>query len=368
MLIPTELPLTVIIKVTDSCNLRCRYCYHSDRGYGNNALSIDKLSSIYDLILKGRQRTKIIWHGGEPLLLGLDFYKEAFDLQKEYECQVSNSIQTNGSLLNQSLIELFRDNDVTIGISYDGPFHSLWRGKTEETLSSIELVKSLNARMGLLTVIPPSSIAHYKEIYDHFKNICGDSYNLKINVMSNSGAAKTNLLFDDDPVYYYNFLSKMFDMWIFDSSAFSISTFIDYVSAIACNKNRICTMSSCLFKFISIDSECNIYPCGKSYPQEYCLGSIYDVDSIDDVFESDRYNRLVLQSISRRNVCMSDCEWYKYCEGGCNNDAIISGDICCNDYFECKLRKMMFKHVQDLLLKGERQKFNKFVKKLLNYE
>lgn len=350
IILPNELPLTAIIKVTNSCNMRCRYCYHYDTGYTTGIITRDTLESIFNIILTNRRKTRIIWHGGEPLLGGLNFFKMVLDLESKYTCEVENSIQSNGTLWDEETINFFNDNHFKIGISFDGPMNDYWRGKTAETFHTINLLLNKRGHFGLISVLPLESLQNPDEIYNYYKQLSKDKITVKFNPMTNSGAAITNCLFSGDVDAYFESYSKLFDYWFFDAdSDFNISTFSDYLESVCLNKNRLCTISSCLFKFISFSPDGSIYPCGKSYPKEYCLGNVEDYLSLDQIFESSQYNKIAQQSIMRRENCKSSCEYYQFCEGGCNNDSILAGGLLKTDYFECILRQKMIGHVKELL-------------------
>jgi uncharacterized protein len=119
---------TVIVKVTSGCNLECSYCYyHPSRG--NKApfvvMSKDLLNHLIEQVLVTIPgNIGFIWHGGEPLLAGRDFFEAILTQQERFRKEdriVTNSIQTNATLLNDEWVDFLYGNDFDIGVSIDGP-------------------------------------------------------------------------------------------------------------------------------------------------------------------------------------------------------------------------------------------------------
>ena len=107
-------PIAVIAIVTNGCNLGCRYCYADladEKGIMNHK-TLENMISKIALYNNNQSHTKFIWHGGEPLLAGLEFYKNALAIQNRFpRSAFKNTIQTNGTLLNQDLLDLFKENN-----------------------------------------------------------------------------------------------------------------------------------------------------------------------------------------------------------------------------------------------------------------
>ena len=116
--------LNLIIKTTRKCNLRCSYC-HDWRSRGR-PMQLGVLANLTAKALQSRdqQVVNFIWHGGEPMLLGMDYFRKALALQKEFiepGQYVINSVQTNGTLLTDDWCDFLARNKFTLGISIDGP-------------------------------------------------------------------------------------------------------------------------------------------------------------------------------------------------------------------------------------------------------
>ena len=111
------------------CNLDCSYCYYLDKAkiYGGREprMSLEMLETFVREYIQANDvpEVQFNWHGGEPLVLGLDFYRKALEFEKKYADgkKIHNTIQTNGVLLNQDWCTFLRDNEFLVGVSIDGP-------------------------------------------------------------------------------------------------------------------------------------------------------------------------------------------------------------------------------------------------------
>ena len=175
--------LNIIIRpLNDLCNLNCIYCDTKER-YSRYAIrrSMIKLGTIKKLISdiknSGLQRVRFTWHGGEPLLLDDSFYQNVFALQKELRIEYTNTLQTNGTLVNEKRLLFFKKNDISIGFSLDGNkyLHNTYRFNNKETfelvLNNIWLAKSLGVRFSIITVVHEKNVKDVDEICDFIINL-----------------------------------------------------------------------------------------------------------------------------------------------------------------------------------------------------
>ena len=131
-------PFTLLIKPTGSdCNIDCKYCFYKNRapeiGQGKQRMNDEVLEKmVADYVQLRFPVSGFAWQGGEPMLMGLDFYKKTVELQKKYGDDgqvVSNSMQTNAILINDEWARFFSKNKFLVGISIDGPkeLHDYYR-------------------------------------------------------------------------------------------------------------------------------------------------------------------------------------------------------------------------------------------------
>ncbi|MEM2173962.1 MAG: radical SAM protein, partial [Candidatus Pacearchaeota archaeon] len=174
--------IVVIVQPTNFCNLNCKYCYTN----GNNKKFMER-ETIENMIKKFALlkenygvNTHFLWHGGEPLLAGLDFYKEVISLQKRYYPNmkgVSNSIQTNLVCLNEQFLNFLISNKIDIGFSLDGPkeindanrIFKNGEGTFDKIMENVALMKRKNLKLRAIAVLTKKSIDKVEELYCFFK-------------------------------------------------------------------------------------------------------------------------------------------------------------------------------------------------------
>jgi len=163
-------PFTLLIKPSGSdCNIDCAYCFYKNRsseiGRGRQRMSDEVLDRLVkDYMELGFDVVGFAWQGGEPTLMGLDFYRKTVELQKKYGRagqQVSNKMQTNGVLLDEEWCRFLHENKFLLGISIDGPkeFHDRYRldhsgtGTYERVMRGIENCKKNEVEFSALIVL-----------------------------------------------------------------------------------------------------------------------------------------------------------------------------------------------------------------------
>lgn len=314
--------INTLIKPTHECNMRCRYCFAEKYGYENSLLGIDKLKKYIELLSKKYNYINLVWHGGEPLLAPLDYYKEIYNYCKRFDSKFVYSLQTNGTLLNQENIGFFKTNNTSIGLSFDGLTNNITRGHTQTILQNIKLLQSNDMYPGAILVVNQNNVKNLIGEYEYFKSL---DLAMKINPMFNDGAAKENKFLSLNPDEYIKSFIDFFKYWAFDTLCnINVSTCTELVNLIINERTGVCTSNSCLGKWLCFDSNGHLYPCDRLCLEEYDLGDITKMSSIDEAFENDKFIKLLRDSISRRQNCINECQYFKNCYGGCNANAILN--------------------------------------------
>lgn len=121
--------ITVIMKPTSECNLRCRYCYHANTDYETGIMTEEVLDAIISKVQSEYNDIVYVWHGGEPLLCGLDFFRKALQLEHKYirdPMRIRNCIQTNGILLSKEVLQFCLENRISVTVSLDECWQIEW--------------------------------------------------------------------------------------------------------------------------------------------------------------------------------------------------------------------------------------------------
>ncbi|MBM3199369.1 radical SAM protein [Candidatus Woesearchaeota archaeon] len=356
--------LGIISKVTESCNLACKYCYAE---HDNKIKSIMSDETLENTITKcyefsgERKDPHFIWHGGEPLLGGLEFFKNVIKIQDKFKPhKISNVIQTNATLINDEILDFFIQNNIHVGTSIDGPeeIHNLTRiywgstGAFKDVMGGVEKMRKKGMDIGAIVVLNKKNVNHISEIYEFFKR---ENIGFKANPLIKCGRAIKN--YEDlsiTPKEYGKALIKLFDLWYndFDNMNFSCDTVEELLGNITTAHPRGCDFSEgCQGSYISVSPNGEVYPCGRfgSDTPDYCLGNI-NKNSLDDIFEEKTKKKLLERTADAIEGCRP-CEYKQICNGGCMHNAYMkNGNIMDKDFY-CAGYKMVLNHIKSVVKK-----------------
>jgi len=352
--------ITLILKPTNRCNLRCKYCYHSEKGYENQCdLTSEQLEAVFKLFKQCD--LSVLWHGGEPLLMGSDYLKTAIQIQeKVLGHPIKNRIQTNGTLIDQNFCDLIKDCSMSIGLSYDGANNEQIRGCTDQVLRAFELLNDNGIKYGVIHVLSDTNIRSLFKDYNYYK---ANRINVKFKIVFPvDGLIKAEQI---EKNVFLNSLLDLYDEWFFDVDyKSSISNFEELIRTFFKNPKE-CIYASCLGKFLCVDPDMNIWICGRNFPNEYCLGNVSDFADVQQIFDTETFKNILSKSIEKRNECIKECSYYTYCHGGCINDSLLAGGIGSRNDFHCIFVKQFMERTK-LNLKQDKPK-NPFITEYLDH-
>lgn len=362
------------MKPTHECNLACKYCYVEANAKQGRMSERTLQSTIEEVAKLVKESIHFIWHGGEPLLMGLDFYRQAVDIQGTYfsDKDIKNSMQSNVTLVDEEVLDFCERYEFSIGSSMDGPeeIHNLTRvysdgrGSFQDVWRGLQLIRQRNEKLresarkkkkrpkslgsGIITILTRKNIDRIDEIYDFFKI---HRIPIKINPLIKSGKATDNYKeLGIEPAEYGKVLIKLFNRWFYEKEQ---GIDVDPLSSILGNlmtaKPVGCEFrESCRDGFISIGPNGDIYPCGRfDGVKEYWLGNI-NADRLTDVLESKKHKALATRGSETVKDC-STCKYKRMCNAGCMHNAYMQrGEISDKDYY-CASYKMLFRHLEKAL-------------------
>lgn len=362
--------IMLIMKPTSACNMRCAYCYHSGTGYSGGVLDTALLEKLIRLAETGYDEVRYIWHGGEPLLTGHEYFREIVRLEERYRRpgqRISNGVQTNGTLLDDEYLDFFEKNGFSVSVSFDGPgICNDLRGETDAVDAVLRKIAS-RPKLGpaSISVVHADNAGRQIEMYEYFKGL---GIPMKFNPMFPDGSA---MEIPDKALTageYTAELGRLFDHWLKDPCAVPVEPIEQFLNILFGRRGKDCVYGSCLYRWLGVDSKGDIYPCGRSYTEEYMLGNIAEVVSLQEVFDGPAYGRLARGAILRRENCLAACEYYGMCQGGCNSRSIMAGDIEAPDPFNCYVLKEMINYMSRRIRECETacpRDMNPIVRKLL---
>lgn len=343
--------ISVLIVPTDYCNMDCVYCFNSRKTSAEKkVMSEGILRKIFETTIPYYKEVNFIWHGGEPLSAGKEFYKTAIDMQKEinaYGTEVKNSVQSNLTLIDEDWAEFLVQNDVNVGGSYDGTQNELTRHNSARILEGYEQFKKCGGRNGFICVVQRKNIDHLIEDYKWFKSR-GMNYTLNPYIAQYPPADDAYFV---PAEYYVKKMCELFDYWMYDHECnIRIAYFAYFINFILFKKKRLCCYNLCLGKHVGIHYNGDIYCCNRDFGEEYCFGNINDYTDIRQCFVSQGFENILSAAIIRRNRCKEKCDIYDFCAGGCNSDAVVGGDISKNNDYLCQILIAVYDHIKDAII------------------
>jgi len=329
--------LKLLVKPTHRCNFDCVYCY--DKQF---QVQEDMTLAMVEHIAKLAARTKKpilwTWHGGEPLLMPIEFYTAANEILLKYGI-TDVAMQSNGSLLTEDWILRLKEWSWHYCISFDGMANDLTRGHTEEVLNAVAMCKHFKYYPSIIRVVTPENVTSLSRDYTFFKSLT-TAFSMN-RVFRTTAAAPLD---DVAIAIYLEEYVRMLDEWINDPQPIVVRNFDEYLEFFLGTGNYICTYTGvCLGSFLSINPVGDMYPCDCWYPPEFCYGNICDYTTLEDIQTSNVFMRLQEIVAIRKESC-KDCLIYAFCNGGCNAAAVNISGGAHPEPLECKVRVKEFIH------------------------
>ena len=328
-------PFALMVKPAGSvCNMRCRYCYYIDNQSSDRSLMSEELlettirnyfeSASYPLV-------SFIWHGGEPTLRGIDFYRKAVGLQKKYlpqgfECW--NNLQTNGLSLNEEWCAFLKANHFDVGISVDGTklIHDTYRSDAsgnptyERIRRNIQLLQRHGIRPDLLCTVTEDTAKNPLRVYDSLKSFRTGwiQFIAIVNHDGHGGVSEESV----KPQTYGKFLCALFRQWVLkDLGKADIQMFIELLNVYHGGSASVCWMQETCGQALVVESNGNIYSCDHFVNEDHLLGNVRNV-CLSDTLQSDLQNAFGLSKKDALSQKCISCPWLKLCHGGCLKDRI----------------------------------------------
>lgn len=315
--------LTIIIKpVSFLCNIDCSYCYH-DWLRDDNSKIVKKMTEktvmmIFNkLAILPQKRIRIIWHGGEPLLAGIDFFEKALLAQEKYPGKFINLIQTNGTLIIPSMADIFKKGKFNVGVSIDGPKlindsfrkRSDGKGTFDDIMKGIKTLQMAGVEVGVVSVVTNQSADEAKKIFDFFY----DNNLFKMNFSPCTDAGKYSI----SNASWAKFLWEIFNLWLEkDDTRVKIVPIESFVQGLVGGRPTVCYYKKDCSNFLSIDYDGTVYACGRTLGnKDFRIGNILHQD-FQDMLGGDDFCRIRKNTITPSNKCIN-CKWQSICNGGC---------------------------------------------------
>lgn len=375
-------PFSVMIKtVGPVCNLDCDYCYYLEKdalypGKKLNLSSFRMNEEVLERLIRDyiqsqpQQRIEFVWHGGEPTLLGLEYFRKAVELQKIYANgkEIVNSFQTNGTLINDNWAEFLADNHFLCGLSIDGPqkFHDNHRrfpngqGSWEKVVECAHIFRKHGVEFNTMSVVNASNSKQPVAVYEFLKEL-GSKYmqfspiaeristdtSEQLSIVNNNYAKEAAIMRENvSAVDWGNFLCRIFDKWVkTDVGTYFVNYFDNTLAAYVGQMPSLCSMAQYCGCSLAIEHNGDAYCCDHFVFPEYHLGNINQTN-ISELAKSDKqlfFEQHKADSLSRQ--CRS-CPHLAACGGDCPKNRFVKNSE--DEYVSCLCQgfQMFFNHTR----------------------
>ena len=360
-----------------SCNLNCTYCYYLEKkklfsGTGHFRMTEEVLEDFTKQYIEAHEVPVVTftWQGGEPALMGLDFYRKALELQKKYAGgkKIENAFQTNGTLLNDDWCKFFTDNNILVGISIDGEEHNHDHYRKtvsgsptfRKVMKGIELLHRHKVEFNTLSTVNDYNVHFASETYSFLKKTGSgfiqllpvverilpqtEADGLELIAPMHGAASVTG--WSVGAAEFGSFLITIFDEWVRNDVAMYYIQIFDATLANFTGENPgICVFADTCGDALAMEHNGDLYSCDHFVYPEYFLGNIGEM-KLPELAKSQRQFDF---GIAKRNTlpryCMN-CEVLFACHGECpKHRFILTPDKKPGLNYLCEGYKMFFRHV-----------------------
>lgn len=357
--------ITPLIKITDSCNFNCKFCYYAQKQFNKNMSNRIMPLNLIEKIIKetcelniknGNNVCHLIFHGGEPMLAGIEYFERV--MQFEQKCKTiypqiefKNSIQTNGFAINDKWIDFFKKYNFGVSVSIDGDvdlnFHKLRVTKVDSNKIVMDNLKKLinnNVVLTVMSVITNKHIGNEKKLYDFY---------VKNKIRNIAFCFCYNKDSDDsiNPSKLAVFLKNFFDLYYYGLYRLNVRDFESIFCKLLGKSNGLCLYSNrddC-GSFPTIDSSGNVYFCDVATEKESSIGNLY-INTLSEILTSNKFNNEKNKSRKILKDSCSKCNIKDYCGKICYRTDILNEKGCVCNYF-CESYKEIILYIKNVLEK-----------------
>lgn len=358
-----------IVKVTQGCNIACKYCYVDHYGFGSKKLilmDIDVLESLFSRISEYVQsqelsRFTFYWHGGEPLLQPPSFYESVREFQQKYlpRTKVTHLLQTNGVRLTRHYARLLKDLGIVTSISLDGPpevndalrVDHAGHPTSAKVIKGIEALRSEGHPLQILCVLGPAAMRRGAEIYRYFRSM--DTVWMDF-LLPHASLQHTTIDLARMPSQreFAQFFIDVYDEWMDEAnSEICVRRLRDYTQLLLGAAPDTCIFSDDCSYIITVLPDGSIYPCDdllSTFPE--ALGTL-QTHRLETIKVHPTLCKVCKNStLMFAKECL-ECDYFDVCRSGCTNFRSDKNKSFANKYFYCEMSTLVIDHIRSDLLR-----------------
>lgn len=345
------------------CNLCCDYCFFLKKALlypdSNFCMSDETMEAYIQQTIESQNTPEITiaWQGGEPTLMGLDFFRRAVDTEKKYArggVRILNTLQTNGVLLNDAWCEFLHENNFLVGISVDGPksLHDRFRHDKnshsvfDQVIRAVRLMQKHQVEFNILCTVNSANSQKPLEVYRFFRDELDAHYIQFIPIVERSDQNDPSLVTSRtvSSKQYGKFLIKIFDEWIKkDVGATFVQFFDGVLAAYLRGYSSLCVLQPSCGKGLALEHNGDVYSCDHFVEPNYLLGNLHQIPLVDLVNSEKQRNFGNIKQMTLPSSCRN-CEFLFACHGECPKNRLLKthgGEAGLN--WLCEGLKLFFK-------------------------
>lgn len=328
------------------CNLECDYCFFlkKDRLYPDSdfRMTDETMEAYIRQAIEGHNvpDVSIAWQGGEPTLMGLDFFRRTIDVEGKYiqpGMRIENTFQTNGVLIDEEWCRFFHDNNFLVGLSLDGPrrLHDAYRhdrgGKSvfDKVQRAARLMQQHDVEFNILCTVNDKNSRHPLEVYRFFRDELKANFTQFIPIVerdNETGNQEGTRVTDRtvDPEQYGRFLIDIFDEWVRrDVGTVFVQFFDGVLASYVRGCSSLCVLSPTCGLGVALEHNGDLYSCDHFVEPRYLIGNIHE-KSLAELISSDQQRSFGSdKSDSLPNHCR-ECDYLFTCYGECPKNRILT--------------------------------------------
>lgn len=327
------------------CNLDCKYCFFLSKEKlfpGSKFRMTDEMLEDYTrqhIAAHQTQEVTFAWQGGEPTLMGLDFFKRAVELQEKYRkpgTQILNTLQTNATTLNDDWCQFFHDHDFLLGISIDGPeaMHDEYRVDKggsptwHRVMQGINLARKHRVEFNVLTTVNAANVAHGPAVYRFLRDEVGATFIQFIPIIERDndtgfqeGTAVTDRSVSGEE--YGHFLIEVFDEWVrHDVGTMYVQLFDVALGVWLGHPSALCVFAETCGGALALEHNGDLYSCDHFVEPRFRLGNVAETPLTEMVNSAQQRQFGASKRDDLPRYCQQ-CEVRFICNGGCPKDRIL---------------------------------------------
>jgi uncharacterized protein len=327
--------------IGSACNLQCHYCYYREKEHlyqtsESYRMSEDMLEEyiVQHIEACPTAAIRFSWHGGEPTLLGLDYFRTIVNLQRKHQPSgrlISNGMQTNGTLLNEDWCRFLKEEGFSVGLSMDGPreIHDRYRVTKkqepthEQVMSAYSLLKQQRIPCDILCVIHAQNVHHPGQVYRFFRQI-GVEYIGFLPLVERRFDADGGVSDRSVPAEAFGaFLCTIFDEWLRrDIGRVKIQIFEEMAEKALGMEQALCIFQKTCGNVPVIEHNGDFFSCDHFVDVEHRMGNIRET-SLAELLESPAQRAFGEEKLNGLPRCCQSCDVLAMCNGGCPKDRFL---------------------------------------------